>query len=206
MQSADVLVPFLFRQSYRENRVDGSSVPGWLRQVARVRQTGTTTATSTVLRAWDRSTWIFCPPIMIAPHTETRRLTTSGSGRRGGTADFTGARFTGAAVSFSNARFCGGESTSPALAIGHFRPHSLGQTPTPGVRLPKKEDQSKRNGRVPSKICTVVAHTPGPIRGSQLRRKRSASAPHKSTLTNGMRQLVANGLALPTERDNAVAS
>jgi hypothetical protein len=37
-----------------------------------------------VLRAWTRPTWIFCPPIMIAQRTETRRVTVSGSGSRGG--------------------------------------------------------------------------------------------------------------------------
>jgi hypothetical protein len=28
-----------------------------------------------------RPTWIFCPPTMIAPRIETRRVTTSGSGQ-----------------------------------------------------------------------------------------------------------------------------
>jgi hypothetical protein len=41
---------------------------------------------STVLRAWAMPTWIFCPPIMIAPRAETRRVTVSGSGRRPGRA------------------------------------------------------------------------------------------------------------------------
>ena len=44
------------------------------------------TVTATVLRAWARPTWILWPPTMMAPRTETRRVTTSGAGRRGGRA------------------------------------------------------------------------------------------------------------------------
>ncbi len=33
--------------------------------------------TSAVLRAWDRPTWIFRPPIMIAPRTETGNSSTA---------------------------------------------------------------------------------------------------------------------------------
>ena len=40
--------------------------------------------TWTVLRAWASPTWIFWPPTMTDPRTETRRVTTRGSGRRGG--------------------------------------------------------------------------------------------------------------------------
>jgi len=40
------------------------------------------TVTWAVLRAWATPAWIFCPPIMIAPPAETRRVTTKGSGRR----------------------------------------------------------------------------------------------------------------------------
>jgi hypothetical protein len=41
------------------------------------------TVISAVLRACASPTWIFCPPTMIAPRPETRRVTVSGSGRRG---------------------------------------------------------------------------------------------------------------------------
>lgn len=36
------------------------------------------------LRARASPTWIFCPPTMIAPRTDTRRVTISWPGRRGG--------------------------------------------------------------------------------------------------------------------------
>ena len=49
-----------------------------------VRQMSASTLTAAVLRAWARPTWIFCPPIMIAPRTDTRRVTISGSGSYGG--------------------------------------------------------------------------------------------------------------------------
>src|ERR1700683_2332306 len=41
------------------------------------------TVTWTVLGAWARPTWIFWPPTMIDPRTETRRVTTRGSGNWG---------------------------------------------------------------------------------------------------------------------------
>jgi len=45
------------------------------------------TVISAVLPAWGKPTWIRWPPIMIAPRTDTRRLTINGSGSRGGPAD-----------------------------------------------------------------------------------------------------------------------
>src|SRR6185437_4979518 len=40
--------------------------------------------TPTVLRARARPTWIRCPPAMMAPRTQTRRVTTRRAGRQGG--------------------------------------------------------------------------------------------------------------------------
>jgi uncharacterized protein YjbI with pentapeptide repeats len=70
----------------------------------------------------------------------------SGAEFSGGAVDFRGAKSSGGVVDFGGAKFSGGEVDFSQVADWPFPPFSWRDTPPPGVKLPKKEDQSQAQG------------------------------------------------------------